>query len=47
MPASRHPMADRDDLLVAHVTGFNQLFWDTGTTRTTVIDHGIVAPGVR
>ncbi|MGA3489145.1 glycosyltransferase [Micromonosporaceae bacterium DT55] len=47
VPASRHPMADRDDLLVAHVTGFNQLFWDTGTTRTTVIDHGIVAPGVR
>ncbi|WFE43886.1 glycosyltransferase [Verrucosispora sp. WMMD1129] len=44
VPNSRHPMADRDDLLVAHVTAFNELFWDTGTTRTTVVDHGIVAP---
>ncbi|NLU78749.1 glycosyltransferase family 4 protein [Micromonospora sp. HNM0581] len=44
VPDSRHPMADRDDLLVAHVTAFNELFWDTGTTRTTVVDHGIVAP---
>ncbi|MFC3501796.1 glycosyltransferase [Micromonospora krabiensis] len=46
VPNSRHPMADRDDLLVAHVTGFNQLIWDTGATRTTVVDHGIVAPAV-
>jgi glycosyltransferase involved in cell wall biosynthesis len=46
VPNSRHPMADRDDLLIAHVTGFNELFWDTGATRTTVVDHGIVAPTV-
>ncbi|WP_431729206.1 glycosyltransferase family protein [Verrucosispora sp. TAA-831] len=46
VPHSRHPMADRDDLLVAHVTAFNELFWDTGTTRTTVVDHGIVPPAV-
>ncbi|WFF04107.1 glycosyltransferase [Micromonospora sp. WMMD964] len=46
VPDTRHPMADRDDLLIAHVTGFNQIFWDTGTTRTTVVDHGIVAPAV-
>ncbi|GAB3958227.1 glycosyltransferase [Micromonospora vulcania] len=46
VPNSRHPMADRDDLLIAHVTGFNQIFWDTGDTRTTVVDHGIVAPTV-
>ncbi|MBM7493741.1 hypothetical protein JOD64_004963 [Micromonospora luteifusca] len=44
VPNTRHPMADRDDLLIAHVTGFNQIFWDTGTSRTTVVDHGIVAP---
>ncbi|MGW5558707.1 glycosyltransferase family protein [Micromonospora sp. NPDC003944] len=44
VPNTRHPMADRDDLLVAHVTGFNQIFWDTGATRSTVVDHGIVAP---
>ncbi|QKW13173.1 glycosyltransferase [Verrucosispora sp. NA02020] len=46
VPHSRHPMADRDDLLVAHVTAFNELFWDTGTTRTAVVDHGIVPPTV-
>ncbi|MER5334717.1 glycosyltransferase [Micromonospora sp. NPDC002717] len=44
VPHSRHPMADRDDLLIAHVTAFNELFWDTGATRTTVVDHGIVPP---
>ncbi|GAA0371112.1 glycosyltransferase [Micromonospora gifhornensis] len=46
VPHSRHPMADRDDLLIAHVTAFNELFWDTGATRTTVVDHGIVPPAV-
>ncbi|MGC4748641.1 glycosyltransferase [Micromonospora sp. DT201] len=44
VPNTRHPMADRGDLLIAHVTGFNQIFWDTGASRTTVVDHGIVAP---
>ncbi|MEW6268432.1 MAG: glycosyltransferase [Thermodesulfobacteriota bacterium] len=43
----RHPMADRADLTVVHVTHFNRLFWDTGTTRTIVIEHGIVDPGYR
>jgi glycosyltransferase involved in cell wall biosynthesis len=47
VPDTRHPMADRDDLVVAHVTHFNELFWDTGGTRTTVIEHGIVEPAVR
>ncbi|MCM0678999.1 glycosyltransferase [Micromonospora phytophila] len=46
VPNTRHPMADRDDLLVAHVTHFNELFWDTGATRTAVIEHGIVPPRV-
>jgi glycosyltransferase involved in cell wall biosynthesis len=40
-------MADRDDLVVAHVTHFNELFWDTGSTRTAVIEHGIVEPAPR
>ncbi|AVT31993.1 glycosyl transferase [Plantactinospora sp. BC1] len=44
VPNSRHPLADRDDLLIAHVTHFNALYWDTGGTRTTVVEHGIVAP---
>ena len=43
----RHPAADRDDLLLVHVTHFNDLFWDAGTTPTRVIDHGIVDPGYR
>ncbi|WP_433532474.1 glycosyltransferase family protein [Micromonospora sp. CA-263727] len=46
VPHSRHPLADRDDLLIAHVTAFNELFWDTGSTRTAVVDHGIVPPAV-
>jgi hypothetical protein len=47
VPCTRHPLADRDDVLVVHVTHFNDLFWDTGATRTTVVEHGIVDPGVR
>ena len=43
----RHPAADRADLLLAHVTHFNRLFWDPGRTATTVIEHGIVDPGYR
>jgi Glycosyl transferases group 1 len=43
----RHPAADRPGLLVVHVTHFNALFWDTGSTRTRVIEHGIVDPGHR
>jgi glycosyltransferase involved in cell wall biosynthesis len=41
----RHPAADSADLTLAHVTHFNDLFWDCGTTRTRVIEHGIVDPG--
>lgn len=47
VPNSRHPLADRDDLLIAHVTDFNELFWDCGGTRTTVVDHGVGEPAVR
>jgi glycosyl transferase family 1 len=43
----RHPVADRRDLLLVHVTHFNRLMWDTGTTPTTVVEHGIVDPGHR
>jgi hypothetical protein len=45
--AMRHPAADRGDLTLVHVTHFNDLFWDAGTTRTRVIEHGIVDPGYR
>jgi len=43
----RHRAADRDDLLLVHVTHFNSLFWDAGSTPTRVIEHGIVDPGER
>jgi hypothetical protein len=43
----RHPAADRQDLVIAHVTHFNSLFWDAGSTATRVIEHGIVDPGYR
>jgi hypothetical protein len=43
----RHPAADRDDVLLVHVTHFNALFWDGGGTATRVIEHGIVDPGER
>ncbi len=43
----RHPAADRTDLTVVHVTHFNALFWDCGTTRTVVVEHGVLDPGER
>ncbi|MEU6865910.1 glycosyltransferase [Streptomyces sp. NPDC046876] len=47
VPRTRHPAADRDDVTLVHVTHFNRLFWDNGSTRTRVIEHGIVDPGHR
>ncbi|MEH0841553.1 glycosyltransferase [Micromonospora sp. CPCC 205711] len=46
VPNTRHPMADRDDLLLTHVTHFNELFWNNGGTRTAVVEHGVVPPAV-
>lgn len=43
----RHPAADRPDLTLVHVTHFNALFWDAGTTPARVIEHGVVDPGPR
>ena len=44
---ARHPLADRDDIPVVHVTHFNRVFWDTGRAPSTVIEHGVVDPGLR
>ena len=44
---SRHPVADREDLLLVHVTHFNAVMWDAGTTRTAVVEHGVIDPGHR
>ncbi|MCW2532612.1 MAG: transferase [Blastococcus sp.] len=47
VPDTRHPLADRADIPITHVTHFNRLFYDNGRAPTTVIEHGIVDPGER
>lgn len=44
---TRHPLADRTDIPVVHVTWFNATVWDCGSAPTTVIEHGIPDPGHR
>lgn len=43
----RHPVADRSDIPLVHVTWFNQMMWDSGRAPTAVIEHGIIDPGHR
>ncbi|MDQ0913628.1 glycosyltransferase [Streptomyces canus] len=45
VPDTRHPAADLPGVTLVHVTHFNRLMWDAGSTPTTVIEHGIVDPG--
>jgi Glycosyl transferases group 1 len=40
---TRHPVDD-PDVLVVHVTPFNQLMWDCGSSPTTVVEHGVAVP---
>jgi hypothetical protein len=40
---TRHPVDD-PAALVVHVTHFNRLMWDNGSTPTTVIEHGVTVP---
>jgi hypothetical protein len=45
---ARHPAADRPEVSsLVHVTHSNALFWDNGSARVRVIEHGIVDPGYR
>jgi glycosyltransferase involved in cell wall biosynthesis len=41
---TRHVVADPDILLI-HVTHFNNLMWDNNNTPTAVIEHGVIDPG--
>lgn len=41
----RHPLADRADIPIVHVTHFNQLMWDSGRAATFVVEHGVPDPG--
>jgi glycosyltransferase involved in cell wall biosynthesis len=43
----RHPLADRSDIPIAHVTHFNNVYWDNGIAPASVIEHGIIDPGAR
>ncbi len=48
-PPCEHPtntkhIVDDPDMLLVHVTHFNDLMWDPGRTPTHVIDHGVVVP---
>lgn len=43
----RHPVADRRDIPVVHVTHFNAMMWDNGDAPVHVVEHGIVDPGPR
>jgi hypothetical protein len=47
VPNTRHPLAGRADIPLVHVTHFNRLLWDSGRAPATVIEHGIVDPGLR
>jgi glycosyl transferase family 1 len=47
MCGSRHPIVERPDIPVVHVTHTNALYWDTGAAPTRVIEHGVVDPGYR
>lgn len=44
---TRHPMAERSDILLVHVTHFNRLFWDNGEAPTRVVPHGVPDPGLQ
>src|SRR5215213_4945667 len=43
---TKHPLDDPNVLLV-HVTHFNDLMWDAGATPTRVIEHGVLDTGAR
>ena len=47
-PTDTHHIVDDPDVLLVHVTQFNQLMWDSNRTPTRVIEHGVmVTDGVR
>jgi glycosyltransferase involved in cell wall biosynthesis len=43
-PAATRHVVDDPDVLLVHVTHFNDLMWDAGRTPTRVIRHGVVVP---
>jgi hypothetical protein len=48
-PPQQHPtntqhIVNDPNVLLVHVTPFNQLMWDSGNTPTCVIEHGVIVP---
>ena len=47
-PTDTRHIVDDPDMLLVHVTHFNQLMWNSNRTPTRVIEHGVMVPdGVR
>jgi glycosyltransferase involved in cell wall biosynthesis len=43
-PTDTQHVVDDADVLLVHVTPFNDLMWDSGRTPARVIDHGVFVP---
>jgi glycosyltransferase involved in cell wall biosynthesis len=43
-PTNTRHLVDDPNVLLVHVTPFNDLMWDSGRTPTRVIEHGVVVP---
>jgi hypothetical protein len=43
-PTETQHIVDDPDVLLAHVTHFNNLMWNSGRTPTCVIEHGVMVP---
>lgn len=47
VPHTVHPLAERGDIPLVHVTHFNDLIWDSGRAPRRVVEHGVADPGAR
>jgi glycosyltransferase involved in cell wall biosynthesis len=43
-PTNSYHSVDDPNILLVHVTAFNQLMWDSRQTPTCVIEHGVMVP---
>jgi glycosyl transferase family 1 len=46
-PVDGHHIVNRRDVLLVHCTHFNRLMWNSGSSPTLVVEHGVVAPDVQ
>ena len=45
VPTETHHVVDDPEILLVHVTHFNELMWNNNRTPTKVIDHGVLDKG--